>query len=152
MKNTAKKQADEIIPLQFDKTVQKVLDSAGNLVGDMPEIDDSQLEALFRSLIKTRTFDESALRLQRTGRIPAYYACAGMEAHVAIPAALEDRDWVFTAYREQGVRLGRGVPASTGIESPAILAKSSMASLNSRPSNCMIKPMAEPCAPQPKQW
>ena len=96
--------------LEMDLTVHQVLDPAGNLVGPMPELDDQQLEALFRRLVQTRTFDESSLRLQRTGRIPAYYACAGMEAHVAIPAALEDRDWVFTAYREQGVRLGRGVP------------------------------------------
>jgi len=96
--------------LQMDLTVQQVLDPAGKLVGSMPELDDRQLEALFRRLVQTRTFDESSLRLQRTGRIPAYYACAGMEAHVAIPAALQDRDWVFTAYREQGVRLGRGVP------------------------------------------
>ena len=96
--------------LDMDFSVQQVLDPAGNLVGSMPELDDSQLEALFRRLVQTRTFDESSLRLQRTGRIPAYYACAGMEAHVAIPAALEERDWVFTAYREQGVRLGRGVP------------------------------------------
>ena len=96
--------------LQMDLTVQRVLDPAGKLVGTMPDLDDSRLEALFRRLVQTRTFDETALRLQRTGRIPAYYACAGMEAHVAIPAALEDRDWVFTAYREQGVRLGRGVP------------------------------------------
>jgi 2-oxoisovalerate dehydrogenase E1 component len=96
--------------LKMDLGVHQVLDPAGNLVGTMPDLDDGQLEALFRGLVKTRTFDESSLRLQRTGRIPAYYACAGMEAHVAIPAALEDRDWVFTAYREQGVRLGRGVP------------------------------------------
>jgi len=96
--------------LEMDLTVHQVLDPAGKLVGPMPELDDHQLEALFRRLVQTRTFDESSLRLQRTGRIPAYYACAGMEAHVAIPAALEDRDWVFTAYREQGVRLGRGVP------------------------------------------
>jgi pyruvate/2-oxoglutarate/acetoin dehydrogenase E1 component/TPP-dependent pyruvate/acetoin dehydrogenase alpha subunit len=94
----------------MDLAIQQVLDPAGTLVGAMPELEDGQLEALFRRLVQTRTFDETSLRLQRTGRIPAYYACAGMEAHVAIPAALEDRDWVFTAYREQGVRLGRGVP------------------------------------------
>jgi 2-oxoisovalerate dehydrogenase E1 component len=50
------------------------------------------------------------MRLQRIGRIPAYYPCAGQETHVAVPAALNDNDWIFTAYREQGVRLARGVP------------------------------------------
>ena len=96
--------------LVFDDSVLQVIDSDGRQVGDLPALEDEQLLGLFRSMVKTRAFDENSLRLQRTGRIPAYYPCAGMETHVAVPAALEARDWVFTAYREQGVRLARGVP------------------------------------------
>ena len=40
MKTTAKKQADELTPLQMDTTVQQVLDPAGNLVGSLPDLDD----------------------------------------------------------------------------------------------------------------
>ena len=88
----------------------QVLDPQGQVVGAIPDLADDQLIELFRQLIRTRTFDERALQLQRTGRLPSYYPCAGQEAHVAIPMALEDRDWIFIAYREQGVRLSRGVP------------------------------------------
>ena len=42
-------------------------------------MDDETLLQLFRHMVRTRTFDESALKLQRVGRIPAYYPCAGME-------------------------------------------------------------------------
>jgi 2-oxoisovalerate dehydrogenase E1 component len=67
---------------------------------------------LFREMVRTRTFDEQALLLQRTGRIPFYYPCAGQEAHVAVALALADSDWIFVQFREQGVRLARGVPVS----------------------------------------
>ena len=90
--------------------IQQVLDPAGQLVGEMPKLDNDHLLALFRHMVRTRTFDESSLKLQRVGRIPAYYPCAGMETHVAVPAAMEDSDWIFCAYREQGIRLARGVP------------------------------------------
>ena len=90
--------------------IHQVLNAAGQLVGEMPNVDDDFLLALFRHMVRTRTFDESSLKLQRVGRIPAYYPCAGMETHVAVPTALEDRDWIFCAYREQGIRLARGVP------------------------------------------
>ena len=90
--------------------VRRVVDPEGRLLTDLPDLGDDALTDLFRHMVRTRTFDESALKLQRVGRIPAYYPCAGMETHVAVPAALEDRDWIFCAYREQGVRLARGVP------------------------------------------
>ena len=88
----------------------RILNEKGEAVRGLPDISDEVLVELFRHMLRTRVFDETALLFQRTGRIPAYYPCAGQEAHVAIPLALEDRDWVFTAYREQGVRLARGVP------------------------------------------
>lgn len=90
--------------------IQRVLDPSGQLTGEMPALSDEELITLFRHMVRTRTFDESSLRLQRVGRIPAYYPCAGMETHVAVPAAMEDSDWIFCAYREQGIRLARGVP------------------------------------------
>ena len=77
--------------------IRQVLDPTGQLSGEMPALSDEELITLFRHMIRTRTFDESSLRLQRVGRIPAYYPCAGMETHVAVPAAMEDRDWIFCA-------------------------------------------------------
>ena len=90
--------------------VLRFLDGDGNLLDDNHNIDDDRLVELYRQMLRTRAFDEAAMRLQRIGRIPAYYPCAGQETHVAVASALEDRDWVFSQYREQGVRLARGVP------------------------------------------
>jgi len=87
-----------------------ILQPDGTLAESTPDLSGVPLLDLFRELIRTRTLNEVAMRLQRTGRIPYYYPCSGQEAHVAIPHALEDRDWIFPAYREQGVRLARGVP------------------------------------------
>jgi len=82
----------------------------GSLAGGAPNIDDATLVELFRQMLRTREFDERCLFLQRTGRIPAYYPCSGQETMVTIPSVLREQDWVFCAYREQGVRLARGVP------------------------------------------
>ena len=90
--------------------VLRFIDADGNLLNKKHNIDDALLVELYRQMLSTRAFDEAAMRLQRIGRIPAYYPCAGQETHVAVPSALEDRDWIFSQYREQGVRLTRGVP------------------------------------------
>ena len=96
------------IAAEFDAV--QFLNADGELISDEHDLGDTELLALFTEMVRTRAFDEAAMRLQRIGRIPAYYPCAGQETHVAVPAALEQRDWIFTAYREQGVRLARGVP------------------------------------------
>ena len=110
MNSTEKKTTDSANRVNLDFSIQQVLNADGQLVGELPALENEQLLELFRLMVKTRAFDENAMRLQRTGRIPFYYACGGMETHVAIPFVLEDQDWVFGAYREQGVRLARGVP------------------------------------------
>ena len=86
------------------------IDRDGKLLDKNHNIDDELLIKLYTQMLRTRAFDEAAMRLQRVGRIPAYYPCAGQETHVAVASALEDRDWIFSQYREQGVRLSRGVP------------------------------------------
>ncbi len=90
--------------------VLRFLDGDGKLLSKNHNIGDDRLVELYRQMLRTRAFDEAAMRLQRIGRIPAYYPCAGQETHVAVPSALEDRDWIFSQYREQGVRLARGIP------------------------------------------
>ena len=99
-----------VTPVSTSNGVLRFLDGDGNLLNDNHNIDDDSLVDLYRQMLRTRAFDEAAMRLQRIGRIPAYYPCAGQETHVAVPSALDDRDWVFSQYREQGVRLARGVP------------------------------------------
>jgi len=57
---------------------------------------------------RTREFDRLALRAARHGLLKGYYPCAGQESIVALAHALAPHDWVFPAYREQGLRLTRG--------------------------------------------
>ena len=90
--------------------MQRTLDENGNLVGSPPTLDDSQLVELYRAMIAAREFDERVLLLQRTGRVPAYYQSSGQEASAAAGLVLKPQDWVVTAYREQPIRLARGVP------------------------------------------
>lgn len=90
--------------------MQRILDEQGTLVGNPPEMDDEQLVDLYRAMITAREFDERVLLLQRTGRVPAYYQSSGQEASAAAGMVLAPQDWVVTAYREQPIRLARGVP------------------------------------------
>jgi len=110
MAATKKAQAAAVATGSDSDDVLRFLNRDGELLSDQHNISDEKLVTLFRDMLRTRAFDEAAMRLQRIGRIPAYYPCAGQETHVAVPAALGDDDWIFTAYREQGVRLSRGVP------------------------------------------
>ena len=96
--------------VSIDDSTIRFLNRDGELLSDQHNMSDEKLVDLFRDMLRTRAFDEAAMRLQRIGRIPAYYPCAGQETHVAVPSALNAEDWIFTAYREQGVRLSRGVP------------------------------------------
>ncbi|MBT8059512.1 MAG: hypothetical protein KJO33_07955, partial [Gammaproteobacteria bacterium] len=91
MSNTAKALKTEAPSAADRYPVRRLIEPSGKAVGDLPSVNDETLLQLFRHMVRTRTFDESALKLQRVGRIPAYYPCAGMETHVAVPAALEDR-------------------------------------------------------------
>lgn len=99
-----------VAPAGASDDVLRFLDGDGKLLDNKHAIDDELLVELYTQMLRTRAFDEAAMRLQRIGRIPAYYPCAGQETHVAVASALEDRDWIFSQYREQGVRLTRGVP------------------------------------------
>jgi len=110
MAATEQAQAATVTDQQNNDDVICFLNKEGELQSDQHNISDEKLVTLFRNMLRTRAFDEAAMRLQRIGRIPAYYPCAGQETHVAVPSALGKDDWIFTAYREQGVRLSRGVP------------------------------------------
>ncbi len=87
-----------------------VLDPQGRMVGKDPGLSNEQILELYRAMVAAREFDERVLNLQRTGRVPAYYQSSGQEASAAAAFALETRDWIVTAYREQPIRLARGTP------------------------------------------
>lgn len=70
-----------------------------------------QLREIYRTMVRVRALEERATALQRQGRLGFYIGCAGQEAtHIGSAYALRPDDWLYTAYREPGGALLRGVP------------------------------------------
>ncbi len=97
-----------------DDRVQ-ILDTDGTVVeGEtVPDIDESTLIEMYRTMKLGRHFDKRAVSLQRQGRMGTYPPMSGQEAaQVGSALALEDEDWVFPSYREHVVGYVRGWPLS----------------------------------------
>ncbi len=76
-----------------------------------PLLPASTLLRAYREMRRLRLVDARMIALQRQGRIGFYGACVGQEAvPIAAALALDPRDWVFPALREQSVMLVRGFP------------------------------------------
>jgi 2-oxoisovalerate dehydrogenase E1 component alpha subunit len=90
----------------------QVLDPDGKVV-DEAFVDSIPLDdvvALYRAMLAQRVYDDRMIKMQRQGRLGFYLACTGEEACCYGPTyALEDRDWLFPAYREPGTALWRGM-------------------------------------------
>ena len=105
--------------------MSRVLPAEGDLrrvIGDGEAIPDGEVEgldagallALHRDLVLLRTYDERSVVYHRQGRIGTYAIFWNHEAMQAGSVfALEDRDWIFPAYRESAIGLLRGMPVST---------------------------------------
>jgi 2-oxoisovalerate dehydrogenase E1 component alpha subunit len=89
----------------------RVLDDDGTLLGDAPEIVAEDLLSMYEWMLRVRAFDERLVKLQRQGRVGFFVPSTGEEAlQIGTAWALRPDDWVFPAYREQGVALFRGYP------------------------------------------
>ncbi len=99
----------ELLNYSWESSVRQILDASGDLVDVAPDLDDDSLVDAYRKMLTTRLVDEKLLSLQRQGRIPAYYQVSGQEAHVGASLALREADWIFTAYRELGMWIARGM-------------------------------------------
>ena len=105
--------------------MSRVLPAEGDLrrvIGDGETVPDGEVDgltpddqlALYRDLVLLRTYDERSVVYHRQGRIGTYAIFWNHEAMQAGAAfALEDRDWIFPAYRESAIGLLRGMPVST---------------------------------------
>ncbi len=93
----------------------QILDTDGTVVeGEtVPDIDESTLVEMYRTMKLGRHFDKRAVSLQRQGRMGTYPPMSGQEAaQVGSALALADEDWVFPSYREHVVGYVRGWPLS----------------------------------------
>lgn len=95
--------------------MHQILDPDGELVDVAPDLSDDQLVDLLRKVLTARIVDEKLLNLQRQGRIPAYYQSSGQEAAAGAALALRPTDWIFTAYRELPLWIGRNMDLRSAV-------------------------------------
>lgn len=88
------------------------LDANGNAAQPLPAFaqDTALLIELYRAMTLTRTFDNKAVALQRTGKLGTFASSLGQEAiGVGIAAAMQHDDALFPSYRDHAAQLLRGV-------------------------------------------
>jgi pyruvate dehydrogenase E1 component alpha subunit len=95
----------------FDVKYLQVLDETGKVDAKlMPKIPSEVIKKIYEYMVLTRVFDAKALKLQRQGRIGTYAPTLGQEAQVSAGFACGKEDFIFPAFRENGVYLARGMP------------------------------------------
>jgi pyruvate dehydrogenase E1 component alpha subunit len=97
---------------EFSISSTRVVDVNGTAVDALPAFarEPSELVALYRAMVLTRTFDAKAIALQRTGRLGTYASSLGQEAvAVGVAAAMQPVDVLLPSFREHGAQLWRGV-------------------------------------------
>jgi len=102
----------ERIVAEFQIPYRQYLDGSGKLVGEAPAFagDREIVIPLYRAMVLTRTFDNKAIALQRTGQLGTYPSCVGEEAvGVGYASVMTDKDVMLTTYREQAAQIWRGV-------------------------------------------
>ncbi|MFB6160599.1 MAG: pyruvate dehydrogenase (acetyl-transferring) E1 component subunit alpha [Haloferacaceae archaeon] len=122
----------------------RVLDETGAVVGDVPDLSDEELVAMYREMRLARRFDERAVSLQRQGRMGTYAPAAGQEAAQAGSVhALDGRDWLFPSYREHVASYVHGVPLAATLRYWMGDERG-----NARTSGARVFPVAVPVATQ----
>ena len=97
---------------RFDVCRRQYLGPDGDVMAPVPDFgrDRATVTALYRTMIETRTFDEKAVALQRTGRLGTYASSLGQEAvGVGLAAAMREDDVLLPSFREHGAQIWRGV-------------------------------------------
>ncbi len=90
----------------------RYLDKAGAAIAPLSEALDGRdrLIPLYHAMVLTRTFDQKAVSLQRTGRLGTYASSLGQEAvSVGVGASMNKDDVLLPAFRDHGAMLWRGV-------------------------------------------
>jgi len=71
---------------------------------------DAELLHCYRTMLRVRAFDDTCLKLQRSGRIGFSIPNKGVEAtQVGAASALKKSDWIFPSYRDFGMALHLGI-------------------------------------------
>ena len=97
---------------RFDIFCRQYIAPEGDAVADLPKVanDTELLTTLYRQMVLTRTFDQKAIALQRTGRLGTYASVLGQEAiGTGVASAMREDDILLPSFREHGAQLQRGV-------------------------------------------
>lgn len=87
-----------------------VIEPDGAVNGYDPGLSEEELWHGYRTMLLTRVFDQTCLKLQRAGRIGFSVPNEGIEAtQVGAASALRRSDWIFPSYRDFGMALYHGV-------------------------------------------
>jgi len=98
--------------VRFEIAYRRYLDPTGKTVAALPPFaqDSTTLIALYKAMVRTRTFDAKAVALQRTGRLGTFASSLGQEAvSVGAASAMATEDVLLPSFREHGAQLWRGV-------------------------------------------
>ncbi|MEK6847245.1 MAG: pyruvate dehydrogenase (acetyl-transferring) E1 component subunit alpha [Nanoarchaeota archaeon] len=98
---------------KFEVPYLQIIDEFGKCDTKLiPDISKNILLEMYKAMVLTRAFDDKALKLQRQGRLGTYAPMRGQEAcQIGSAFALGKEDWVFPAFRENGIFMIRGMPA-----------------------------------------
>ncbi|MBI4017799.1 MAG: pyruvate dehydrogenase (acetyl-transferring) E1 component subunit alpha [Candidatus Aenigmarchaeota archaeon] len=98
---------------KFSVDYLQILDEHGVVTGVMPKITNERIREMYEQMVRARVFDETALKLQREGRIGTYASIRGQEAsNIGTAFAMDKEDWLFPSFREDGTMIARGFPMS----------------------------------------
>ncbi len=75
-----------------------------------PGLPKDMLLKMYRLMVQARSFDDKAMKLQRSGRMGTYPPLSGQEAvQIGSAMAISESDWIVPSYREGAAMLVAGV-------------------------------------------
>lgn len=91
----------------------QIMNQDGKIINKkyIPEISDELIQKMYKTMMLSRIQDEKSLQYQRQGRMLTFAPSMGQEGvQVASAAAIEEKDWVVSAFRENATWLWLGQP------------------------------------------
>jgi 2-oxoisovalerate dehydrogenase E1 component alpha subunit len=87
-----------------------VIEDSGAINGHEHGLSKRELLHCYRTMLLVRAFDDTCLKLQRSGRIGFSIPNKGIEAcQVGAASALRKTDWIYPSYRDFGMALYHGI-------------------------------------------
>ena len=91
----------------------QILNEDGKIVNfrEMPRLKNGDIKRMYELMVLSRVFDDTALKLQREGRMLTFASLLGQEAsQIGSALAMRKDDWFAPSFREHGVFLTFNYP------------------------------------------